>query len=132
MSRSDYLSIRFHFGGEFVNDGKTMQYVGGGRGYVYILRSKLGLAEINRHLKLHHDIVDGQLLHWLMPGNLSSGLGVLWQDESCKVMSGHIAHDGFGDNVEESTEQLQTIERIYINDDGYEVEGMLCQISCVE
>lgn len=94
MSRKDYLSVRFHFDGKFLNDGRTLQYVGGEDAMSMILRERCRISEIHRHLRLHHDILDREMLHWLMPGKgLSDGLGSLVSDEACMVMIKHIPID---------------------------------------
>jgi hypothetical protein len=108
MSQKDYLAVRFHFEGKIVNDGKTFEYVGGEDAMSMILRGSCGIAEIHRHLTLHHKIINNEMLHWLMPGKgLFDGLCCLTTDDACMVMLKHIPIDGVVNiYVEEPGEQL--------------------------
>jgi alpha-galactosidase len=108
MSRKDYLDVPFHFDGKFVNDGRTLEYVGGQDAMSMILHEKCGIADIHRHLRLQHNISDREMLHWLMPGKgLFDGLGCLANDEACTVMVKHIPIGGLVNiYVEESEEQM--------------------------
>lgn len=91
MSRKDYLDVQFHFDGQFVNNGRTLEYVGGEDAMSMILREKCGIADIHRHLRLYHNISDREMLHWLMPGKgLFDGLGCLANDDACMAMVKHI------------------------------------------
>ena len=83
------LTVRFHFNGEFVNDGKILQYVGGSEQMSYIDRDKVSLPEVIGHLKDHCAVEEGTLLHWLFPGReLKSGLRALVDDKVCIEMAG--------------------------------------------
>ena len=53
MDPLDFLAVRFHFGGEFINDGKVLHYCGGKEGISTIERDKISLPEITGHLKDH-------------------------------------------------------------------------------
>ena len=78
MSRKDFLAVRFHFDGKFVNEGRTLQYVGGEDAISMIPLEGCGIAEIHRHLRRHHNTLDREMLHWLMPGkSLFDGLSCL-------------------------------------------------------
>ncbi|KAG2606253.1 hypothetical protein PVAP13_4NG232544 [Panicum virgatum] len=67
MDPLDFLAVRFHFGGEFINDGKALHYCGGKEGISSIERDKISLPEITGHLKDHFQATDPVLLHWLFP-----------------------------------------------------------------
>ena len=53
MDPTEDLSVRFHFLGEFVNEGRDMQYVGGRTEMSHIDRDKISLPEIKGHLADH-------------------------------------------------------------------------------
>jgi len=89
MDMLEMLTVRFHFNGEFVNDGKILQYVGGSEQMSYIDRDKVSLPEVIGHLKDHCAVEEGTLLHWLFPGReLKSGLRALVDDKVCIEMAG--------------------------------------------
>ncbi|CAN6279164.1 unnamed protein product [Urochloa humidicola] len=90
--------VRFHFNGEFMNDGKKVQYVGGREAMSYIDRDKVSLAEIVGHLRGHCTVEDGTLVHWLFPGKeLDDGLRVLVDDKTCLQMADAIEKGGAAD-----------------------------------
>ena len=43
MDPADRIAVRFHFNGEFINDGKTIQYVGGKEAMSFLDRATLSL-----------------------------------------------------------------------------------------
>jgi hypothetical protein len=91
MPQKDYLVVRFHFDGKFVNDGSTLEYVGGEDAMCMIPRERCRMVEIHRYLRLHHNILDTEMLHWLMPGkDLFDGLCCLASDDACMVMLKHV------------------------------------------
>lgn len=50
----DFLEVRFHFGGTFVNNGpRNLEYFGGRKGYTVIERDKVSLPELRAHLRDH-------------------------------------------------------------------------------
>lgn len=106
MIMESTLVVRFHFNGEFKNDGKTVRYVGGREQLSYIDRDKVSLPEIVGHLKDHCNVEDGTLLHWLFPGkDLNNGLRVLVDDKACLDMSDTIVEGRVADiYVEKATE----------------------------
>ena len=53
MDPLDFLDVRFHFGGEFINDGKALHYCGGKEGVSSIEWDKISLPKITGHLKDH-------------------------------------------------------------------------------
>jgi hypothetical protein len=82
------LAVRFHFNGDFINDGKNVHYIGGIQELSYIDRDKVSLPEVVGHLKDHCIVREGTLLHWLFPRKeLRNGLRVLMDDKSCQDMS---------------------------------------------
>ena len=88
MDLLDHLCVRFHFGGEFFNDGKFVHYLGGSEALSWIDRDKVYLPDIRGHLQDHCEITEDSLLHWLFPGKeLSNGLKVLTDDKTCIVIA---------------------------------------------
>jgi alpha-galactosidase len=82
----DSLPVRFHFNGEFLNDGKKVHYVGGSD--AIIDRDKMSLPEVVGHLRDHCEVKESSLLHWLFPGkDLTTGLRVSVDDKACQCMS---------------------------------------------
>ncbi|CAN6197222.1 unnamed protein product [Urochloa humidicola] len=78
------LPVRFYYNGEFIHDGKKLHYCGGNEAMSYINRDKMSLPEIVGHLKDHCMVVDGTLLHWLLPGkDLTTGLRAIADDNTC-------------------------------------------------
>ena len=63
MDMLGILPVRFHFDGEFINDGDKLHYFGGSEGMSYIDRDKVSLPELVGHLKDHCVVLDGSLLH---------------------------------------------------------------------
>ena len=91
MDPTEDLSVRFHFLGEFVNEGRDMQYVGGRTEMSHIDRDKISLPEIKGHLADHVPLKNNWRLHWLYPGlPLYAGLSLLVNDVSCMRMSTYI------------------------------------------
>uniref|UniRef100_A0A0E0PNC1 PB1-like domain-containing protein n=1 Tax=Oryza rufipogon TaxID=4529 RepID=A0A0E0PNC1_ORYRU len=98
MDPLEYLPVRFHFGGDFINNGRETFYIGGSEGMSYIERDKVSLPEIVRHLKDHCEVIPGMLLQWLFPGKeLADGLRVLIDDEVCNYMSNCVGEGGVAD-----------------------------------
>ncbi|CAN6209239.1 unnamed protein product [Urochloa humidicola] len=82
------LPVRFYYNGEFIHDGKKLHYCGGSEAMSYIDRDKMSLPEIVGHLKDHCVVVDGTLLHWLLPGkDLTTGLRAIVDDNTCLEMA---------------------------------------------
>lgn len=95
MDPLDHLAVRFHFNGEFINDGKELHYVGGTTAMSYIERDKVSIPEIVGHFKDHCTEVEGKLFHWLFPGEeLKDGLAALLEDSMCQKMSDSIVECG--------------------------------------
>ena len=98
MDPLDFIPVRFHFGGEFLNDGKTVHYIGGNEAMSYIERDKMSLPELSGHLKDHFDPSDPVLLHWLFPRkDLTDGLRILVDDSSCFQICQCITDGGVAD-----------------------------------
>jgi alpha-galactosidase len=98
MDALDKLLVRFHFLGEFINDGKQLHYIGGSEAVSEIERDKVSLPELIGHLKDHCKVEEGSLLHWLFPGKqLNNGLRVLVDDKTCQFMSDSITEGGVAD-----------------------------------
>ena len=85
MDPLDYLSVRFHFRGEFENNGKEWIYVGGRHGMSTIEFPKLSLPELKRHLADHVACSDDQLrrtsLAWKIPAGEYTGALILIEDQ---------------------------------------------------
>lgn len=95
MDVLDTLLVRFHYSGEFINDGKRVHYCGGKEAMSGIERDKVSLPEIVGHLRDHCEVYDGTLLHWLFPGKeLHDGLRVLVDDKACLNMCNCIVDRG--------------------------------------
>ena len=115
MDPLDFLDVRFHFGREFINDGKALHYCGGKEGVSSIERDKISLPEITRHLKDHFQPSDPILLHWLFPGKqLVDGLRALVDDKSCKVMCDSITDRGVAEVY---------VELVIVDDKELDTEG---------
>lgn len=98
MDPLEYLPVRFHFGGDFINKGRETFYIGGSEEMSYIERDKVSLPEIVGHLKDHCEVIPGMLLQWLFPGKeLADGLRVLIDDEVCNYMSNYVGEGGVAD-----------------------------------
>ena len=88
MDMLGILPVRFHFNGEFINVGADLYYCGGNDAMSHIDRDKISLPELVGHLKDHCVVLDGALLHWLVPGKaLKFGLRALVDDNSCIEMA---------------------------------------------
>ena len=88
MDMLGILPVRFHFDGEFINDGDKLHYFGGSEGMSYIDQDKVSLPELVGHLKDHCVVLDGSLLHWNVPGkDLKSGLRAMVDDKACLEMA---------------------------------------------
>lgn len=106
MDPLDYLSIRFHFGGEFHHDGTEWQYLGGTHGMSMVHLSKLSLEELKNNLADHVRCSDKALnnstLHWKFPGlirdgAMSSALVMLHDQKSVLEMAKHATDAGVMD-----------------------------------
>ena len=98
MDPADHIAVRFHFNGEFINDGKTIQYVGGKEAMSFLDRATLSLQRIQQCLSEHYVTVDGQQLHWLFPGkDLFDGLLMLSEDKSVETLSACTTDAGVAD-----------------------------------
>jgi alpha-galactosidase len=90
----EYLVVRFHFGGEFLNDGNKLHYLGGNE-VSFIDRDKISLPEVMGHLKDHYNATDPVILHWLFPGkDLHNGLRALVDDQICLEMCASVTDAG--------------------------------------
>jgi alpha-galactosidase len=94
----EFLPVRFHFAGQFFNDGKKLHYLGGKEQVSFVEHDKISLPEVIGHLRDHYNAIDPFLLHWLYPGSdLLSGLRVLVDDHACLEMSQSILDGGAAD-----------------------------------
>ncbi|XP_048532810.1 uncharacterized protein LOC125511465 [Triticum urartu] len=95
MDPCDKLHVRFHFGGQFVRIGPTLDYVGGDEASSEIERDRLSLPEIKGFLGDHIPVKESMKIHFLMPGKkLVDGLLFLCDDAGCMKMSEYITDGG--------------------------------------
>jgi hypothetical protein len=98
MDPAEILTVRFHFGGEFVHIGKELDYVGGDEAISEIERDKLSLQEVLGFLKDHMEVKESMKLYFLHPGTeLVNGLVFLYDDPGCLKMSEHTPAGGIAD-----------------------------------
>jgi hypothetical protein len=84
MDHVAILPVRFHVGGEFINAGRKVSYVGGNEEMSYIERHKISMTELRRQLGDHIIVTTTMRFFWLHPGRqLSQGLQLLAGDETC-------------------------------------------------
>ncbi|KAJ1266508.1 hypothetical protein BS78_08G156500 [Paspalum vaginatum] len=113
MDPLDTLIVQFHLKGEFFNDRKKLQYLGGQEAMSYLERDKVSLPEVMGHLRDHCSVPDGTLLHWLFPGKeLENGLRALVDDKVCLYMSKCIGEGGVADIYVEEEEIERHIKRL--------------------
>ena len=97
MDPTDYISIRFHFNGEFIKKGRSLHYVGGREEMSYVETEKLCMDELWRHLEVHYAFVEGQQMHWIFPGKeMAEGFMMLCED-NVRTMAMHITDCGVAD-----------------------------------
>ncbi|KAM3253519.1 hypothetical protein ACQJBY_047542 [Aegilops geniculata] len=95
MDPCDKLHVRFHFGGQFVRIGPTLDYVGGDEANSEIERDRLSLPEIKGFLGDHIPVKESIKIHFVMPGKkLVDGLLFLCDDVGCMKMSEYITDGG--------------------------------------
>lgn len=115
MDPTDTLSMRFHFLGEFVNDGRNLQYMGGRTEMSHIDRDKISLPEIKGHLADHVPLMKNWRLHWLYPGlPLHAGLNLLVNDVSCMRMSTYIKDGTVADIYVEDAITQETEKKYHL------------------
>lgn len=82
MDPLDYLTVRFHYRGDFEHDGNDWTYVGGKSGLSTIEFPKLSVSELKKNLADYVVCSDKALenttLHWKYPGgDMANALLVL-------------------------------------------------------
>jgi len=86
----DWIAIRFHFGGAFVNVDGLLLYADGGTAESRIELDKLSFFEIKGHLADHFRSPSTIQTYWLKPGmELGNGLVLLVDDASCHIMASY-------------------------------------------
>lgn len=86
----DWIAVRFHFGGTFVNVDGLLLYVGGETAESRIELDKLSFFEITGHLADHFTSPSAMRMYWLKAGmDLWNGLVLLVDDASCHIMAGY-------------------------------------------
>lgn len=89
------LSVRFHFGGEFMYIGPELDYIGGDHAMLEIEIDKVSLPELRGHLADHMDVVEELKLYFLIPGSeLKDSLLFLYDDTRTMMMAKHITDGG--------------------------------------
>jgi alpha-galactosidase len=97
MDPTNYMSMGFHFNGEFIQEGRAVYYVGGKEEMSYLERDRLSMDELWQQVQVHYLVVEGQQLHWLFPGKeLHEGLMMLYE-ENAGTMSKHATDCGVVD-----------------------------------
>ena len=95
MDPSEKLTVRFHFGGQFVRIGPNLDYVGGDEAMSELERDKVSLPEVKGFLGDHIPVKESMKIHFLMPGKkLVDGLLFLCDDVGCMKMSYYIIDGG--------------------------------------
>ena len=95
MDPSDFLPVRFHYGGEFMFSRGQLHYVAERTALSYIELDKISLPEIIGFLGDHMPVSGLLHLHWLYPGKqLSDGLRFLLDDNACIEMANHMSNNG--------------------------------------
>jgi hypothetical protein len=98
MDPTEILTVRFHYGGEFIRMGPNLDYVGGDEEMSHIERDKLSLQEVKGFLKDHVQFKDSMKLYFLIPGkDLANGLMFLHNDNGCVQMGDYICPGGVAD-----------------------------------
>ncbi|KAK3147636.1 hypothetical protein QOZ80_3BG0284940 [Eleusine coracana subsp. coracana] len=89
MDPLQMFSVRFHFGGQFYDDGLSLIYNSGRVEMSYIDRDKLSLPEMRGLLadQISISVEDNLDFYWLFPGSvLTNGLRRLVDDKDCLHM----------------------------------------------
>ncbi|KAM3367759.1 hypothetical protein ACQJBY_016363 [Aegilops geniculata] len=99
MDPLDYLSVRFHYRGEFEHDGNDWVYVGGKTGLSTIEFPELSVSGLKKNLADFVTCSDLALqntkLHWKYPdGDLANALLVLDDQKSVEMMAKHVTDAG--------------------------------------
>ena len=98
MDPAEILNVRFHFGGQFIRIGSSLDYVGGETGMSEIERDKLSLQELKGFLGDHMAVKESMKYYFLLPGrDLVNGLLFLHDDVGCMKMSDYITEGGVGE-----------------------------------
>ncbi|XP_045088448.1 uncharacterized protein [Aegilops tauschii subsp. strangulata] len=98
MDPAEILNVRFHFGGQFIRIGPSLDYVGGETGMSKIERDKLSLQELKGFLGDHMTVKESMKYYFQLPGrDLVNGLLFLHDDGGCMKMSDYITEGGVGE-----------------------------------
>ena len=68
MDPSEKLTVRFHFGGQFVRIGPNLDYVGGDEAMSELERDKVSLPEVKGSLGDHVTFKESMKIYFLLPG----------------------------------------------------------------
>uniref|UniRef100_A0ACD5XTG3 Uncharacterized protein n=1 Tax=Avena sativa TaxID=4498 RepID=A0ACD5XTG3_AVESA len=117
MDPLEFVAVRFHFSGSYLQTGANMQYVNGIQEMVHVERDKMSHPEIRGHFKeileaRGEDVQreEGCRYYWLLPGHeFRNGLMLLTDDNSCTQMEistvGCSVVDIFVDDVSENLQK---------------------------
>ena len=98
MDPTEILTVRFHYGGEFVRIGRQLNYVGGDEGMSDIERDKLSLQEVIGFIKDHMEYKASMKIYFHIPGKeLDDGLLFLNDDSKCLQMADYVCVDEVAD-----------------------------------
>lgn len=92
MDAGDVLFIRFHFEGQFLNDGKTLEYSGGKEAMSLVYRKNFCFFDLVQSFGMHCQTKDDKMFHWLYPGKeMVCGLKMVALDTDCKQIRDCVA-----------------------------------------
>nr|XP_051184211.1 uncharacterized protein LOC127298378 [Lolium perenne] len=90
MNHPEYLSVRFHFRGEFEHDGKEWMYKGGSTCMSTVHMSKLSLPELKKHLADHVScsttFLEKTSLCWKIPRKTCRA-AMIWLEDQSSIRS---------------------------------------------
>ncbi|KAM0919170.1 hypothetical protein ACQ4PT_008374 [Festuca glaucescens] len=137
MDPAEILTVRFHFGGEFVRIGPTLDYVGGDEAISEIERDKMSLQEFKGFLKDHMTVKDAMKFYFLLPdSDLVNGLLFLYDDAGCMKICEHttdagvaniyVEYQGEQDDVSQSSgSDFEADELINLDDSEEHIPGLV-------
>jgi hypothetical protein len=137
MDPAKILTVRFHFGGEFVRIGPTFDYVGGDEAISEIEGDKMSLQELKGFLKDHMTVKDAMKFYFLLPdSDLVNGLLFLYDDAGCMKICEHttdagvadiyVEYQGEQDDVSQSSgSDFEADELINLDDSEEDIPGLV-------
>ncbi|CAN6302804.1 unnamed protein product [Urochloa humidicola] len=103
------LAVRFHFNGEFQNNGGDVCYAGGSSGISFIERDLMSFFEVKGTFKDEYcQEVDNKRFHWCPPGQeLKYGISRLHDDRTCEMMMNAIPDGSIAEIYVDTTTDVQ-------------------------